>query len=246
MVSGVLPNAANIDKKLLVDHVGVQKLVTLAMACGGACTKRFDQGSNSRRAGLGGIQGVDGGVCFAFSLLWASSHIQEESLWDNIFSRNNKVNKDDGNAMVDLQKEYEMNPKNDFQLLKIAMEGMGYIPTTKFINGSSRLVEAGPIMTHPRVAASILAESISSNSREGGSYKFFRMSRTGEAHITVAWVAEDVAFFDPNYGEFWFETRAGFRNWFVEYWGSITDYGWTFNKYNISTFAKAVSFKGFR
>jgi hypothetical protein len=34
----------------------------------------------------------------------------------------------------------------------------------------------------------------------------------------AAWVAEDVAFFDPNYGEFWFERPATFVNWFTTFW----------------------------
>ncbi|WP_299584851.1 YopT-type cysteine protease domain-containing protein [uncultured Microbulbifer sp.] len=31
-----------------------------------------------------------------------------------------------------------------------------------------------------------------------------------------AWVTQNIAFFDPNVGEFWFESRASFFNWFSQ------------------------------
>ena len=41
----------------------------------------------------------------------------------------------------------------------------------------------------------------------------------------AAWVGADVAFFDPNFGEFWFENRQDFINWFPAFF-SKSCYSW--------------------
>ena len=41
-------------------------------------------------------------------------------------------------------------------------------------------------------------------------------------HTLAAWVGNDVCFFDPNFGEFYFHHRQSFLNWFPIYFGKAT------------------------
>jgi YopT peptidase len=66
-----------------------------------------------------------------------------------------------------------------------------------------------------RVLARALAEEIV---RHPGTYKMIGMNGTHFAHACAAWSQRDVAFFDPNFGEFWFDTREKFVSWFPTFW----------------------------
>ena len=58
----------------------------------------------------------------------------------------------------------------------------------------------------------------------------------------AAWVAQDVAFFDPNFGEFWFERSADFVAWLPTFWQksfySNPAVGLS-NRYEVMNYAKA-------
>lgn len=50
------------------------------------------------------------------------------------------------------------------------------------------------------------------------SYKMVGIAGPNFAHACAAWSAQDVAFFDPNFGEFWFEDPRAFERWFPQFW----------------------------
>jgi hypothetical protein len=57
----------------------------------------------------------------------------------------------------------------------------------------------------------------------------------------AAWVAQDVCFFDPNYGEFWFETKAAFILWFSkEFWPKSFYQMMLSDDYRVFHYAKQV------
>lgn len=59
-----------------------------------------------------------------------------------------------------------------------------------------------------------MANAIAFSMKNGtGSYRTIGIWGSGGGHAMAAWVGQDVAFFDPNYGEFWFERRQDFINW---------------------------------
>lgn len=63
--------------------------------------------------------------------------------------------------------------------------------------------------------ATAIANAIASSWYNGsGSYRTIGIWGPGGGHAMAAWVAQDVAFFDPNYGEFWFQNRYDFIAWF--------------------------------
>ena len=64
-----------------------------------------------------------------------------------------------------------------------------------------------------------LASDLASSMKNGtGSYRTIGIWGPGGAHAMAAWVGQDVAFFDPNFGEFWFEKSGDFINWFPHFW----------------------------
>lgn len=66
-----------------------------------------------------------------------------------------------------------------------------------------------------RVLAQQLGEEIT---RSFGTYKMVMFDGPKFAHTCAAWSERDVAFFDPNFGEFWFEDRRAFVRWFPTFW----------------------------
>jgi YopT peptidase len=85
-------------------------------------------------------------------------------------------------------------------------QGIQHVPTGSNVNRGHR---------QRRVLAQELAREIV---RGFGTYKMIGMSGAHFAHACAAWSERDVAFFDPNFGEFWFETTDAFVNWFPHYW----------------------------
>ncbi len=49
----------------------------------------------------------------------------------------------------------------------------------------------------------------------GGSYRRITFEGGLGAHAIAAWVADNVCFFNPNFGEFSFDSRVKFRRWFL-------------------------------
>jgi len=59
---------------------------------------------------------------------------------------------------------------------------------------------------------------------------------TRGGHVVAAWVGPDVAYFDSNFGEYWFERRDDFVRWFPRYW-QLSRYGRTFGGCQVRDFA---------
>jgi len=62
----------------------------------------------------------------------------------------------------------------------------------------------------------------------GGCYVLIGLTRLRSGHAVAAYISNDVAFFDPNFGEFYFPGNAAvdanwgynksFVDWFLSYW----------------------------
>ena len=69
-------------------------------------------------------------------------------------------------------------------------------------------------MKLPSVIGGMLATPDAHND---GSYRLLYLYGA-RSHACGAWVAQDVLFFDANYGEFWFPTKEAFQSWFFQFW----------------------------
>jgi len=76
-------------------------------------------------------------------------------------------------------------------------------------------------------------------SKGGGSYVLISIMGSGGGHAMAAYVGNDIAFFDPNYGEFWFPTHQQFYEFFMAFWRS-SGYYQDFNRFYLLPYAKGV------
>lgn len=223
----VLSNAGLIDAALDMPHKHVQMQMA-AIQCGGACTKKFNQGSDDRTKGVGywyhqrkKANGSRwGGVCKALSIYWIATHAQEDDFWGWLFSNKGWADALNATEILDLHGEYGSGRgglSKDNWTLKI-LQNFGLVEKRGMANGAS-LTAAGNAGSSYQTL-SILAQAIAPNYRRGSDcYKQLSIhSSSGGGHAVAAWVAEDVLFFDPNYGEYWFETPRQFRTWFYQFW----------------------------
>ncbi len=93
---------------------------------------------------------------------------------------------------------------------------------------------------HAAAMASAIAMSMNTGS---GSYRTIGIWGPHGGHAMAAWVGKDVAFFDPNYGEFWFENRSDFIRWWPKFFSkacyNLPRVG-LFDRYQINEYAKKV------
>ena len=108
----------------------------------------------------------------------------------------------------------------------------GIIPIT-FQNAPSQTIALGTTLgTEPRnggnrsAHAGNLGAAIAGNLHYGnGHYAMIGIYGPGGAHAMAAWIANDVAFFDPNFGEFYFSDKDAFISWFPTFFRR-SGYSW--------------------
>jgi hypothetical protein len=242
----VLPNAWLIDAHLDMGSKH-QKLHDLANKFGGACTKKFSQGSDDKEKGVGywyhqrkKASGAKwGGVCKALSVYWIAMHANDADFWgwlmEGGWGQAERVN-----MVCDLHGAYSNRDKklSTDAWTAQTLGRVGIIEQRSTVGGGSLKtvgVSNQKFGGNSQYAGAIFAKSIAPAYKGIGRYKQFSFHRKGGGHAVCAWVAQDVAFFDPNYGEYWFETTAGFRQWFAQFWdmtyGSRYTGEWYINSY---------------
>jgi hypothetical protein len=241
-----LPDAWLIDAHLDMGSKH-EKLHKLAFDCGGAVTKKFSQGSDDRTKGVGywyhqrkKASGKRwGGVCKALSIYWIAYHANDKDFWGWLF-KEGWAQAENAERVCDLHGAYSNrgNVSQDTWAAKV-LASVGVIPqranhngaSIKFTGVSNQRTGSGRSI----LAGALMAQEIAPNYRGVGRYKQFSFHYSGGGHAVAAWVAQDVCFFDPNYGEYWFETTAGFRRWFPQFWemtyGPKYDGEWYANSY---------------
>ena len=75
-------------------------------------------------------------------------------------------------------------------------------------------------------------------SKGSGSYVLISIMGNG-GHAMAAYIGNDIAFFDPNYGEFWFPTHLQFFQFFMNFWRS-SGYYQDFDKFYLMPYAKGL------
>ncbi len=168
---------------------------------------------------------VYGGVCEALCCHWMVYHAHEDSLWNHLSDTRSailysiaKLQRAGGLAAEqglgkrmsgqDVISEAWMRENGVVPIHQRLKLMGGNIATTTMTRGSS-----GRGTTDP----SVLAAAIVSGHTGGGAYRKIGVWGLG-GHAMAAWVGQDVVFFDPNFGEFWFESPIEFSAWFPHYW----------------------------
>lgn len=249
----VLPNAAMIDAHL---NLGAkhESLQQLAIKYDGACTKKFSQGSDDRQAGLGfwyhgRLTGGQrwGGVCKALSVFWITAHANDQDFWGWLMDGGSWTHIERARAIIDVHGWYKnRGGQTQDAWTNERLESVG-LEERRAIAGGGSMQRTGAATaisaTGSRyLAGFMMASDLAPNfdkTTEGYRQLSF-WGPPGGGHAVAAWVAEDVAFFDPNYGEFWFPSPAKFRQWYGHFW-NMTGYGDRYPRlYKINQYGKTA------
>ncbi|MEO1656346.1 MAG: YopT-type cysteine protease domain-containing protein [Pseudomonadota bacterium] len=257
----VLPNAVAIDVDLDMGD-RAEQLFLQALMNKGACTKRFRQGSDSTDKGIGSVYHLRytagrrwGGVCKALCIYWMSSHANDHDFWSWLFDNNGHINVRKAGMIADMQGAYMgqanhaggLNVRNalvesKYHFMKRMLQKMGLVER-KTAHGNSRSVNEqafapGNSFSRGRELAELVAPEYVMGQ---AMYKQLSFHGNRGGHAVALWVAQDVMFFDPNFGEFWFEHVADFRRWFTHHFWEKSGYGRMFDQeYTVHCFGKSI------
>ena len=256
----VLPNAVAIDHHLNMGRVA-SELYLQALYNKGACTKRFLQGSHDTAKGVGSVYYYRqtgghrwGGVCKALCIYWMSAHAADQDFWSWLFSNNGRMNAHNAGLVCDMQGAYlgdagnagtvlPMNRlvESKHHFMKRELDRAGLVERKTVFGNSRSITHQNFAGLTARARGRELAEILAPEYRMGEAmYKQLSFWGRGGAHATALWVAQDVMFFDPNFGEFYFEHARDFRDWFTIFWDK-SGYAPMFqNNYTIHCFGKAI------
>ncbi len=263
----VFDNPYQIDKHINIG--GIQdELQQLAVERMGACTKKFKQGSEEMEKGLGWAYHLMlrngkkwGGVCKALCMYWIGYHATDKDFWGWLFDEKNKAQINTAVNIISTHNSYYNRDGSKEDWAKKFLSRYRVIPQ-KGVKGNPVppiTGNAGPVKakendeTKQRQAGAALAAQIAPLKRTALNEGYRQLSiggggdrndpKQGGRHAVVAWVAEDVLFFDPNHGEYWFERTDMFRQWFMEYW-LLTRYAKRYQgEYKILTYQKLFTFR---
>ena len=237
---------------------------------GGHCTFKFSQGINPVAGMIGKSKVTSGGICQALSEMWVVFHAHDQSLWNWLYpggtlsssalaniaynfkygsvkGAKDFVALDDQDQNSDLWFiQYGLRRRTGTVMSTSNMSIDGKLQKVKVANRSlvegSRTGGVSRCGLGKNLARDLVSGSMVKNMGGGdGTYRMIGIYGGDGSHCMCAFVGQDVAFFDPNFGEFWFEKRADFQKWFGEYFWPKSFYDWMLNKrFTIRDYARAV------
>ena len=249
----------------------VQRVQESAAAYGGQCTHTFSQVLEPVSGMIGKSKVTSGGICQALSEMWIAFHAHDGALWNwlcpggNISSSawaniayNFKYGSVRAGDTVTILDNQDVN--SDLWFLQYGIRRRSSIVPQMSVTGFAqgrpiRTAFSNRSLTEGRRAAGVsrgglgikLAKDLTSgamvkNMGQGdGTYRMIGIFGSSDAHCMCAFVGTDVAFFDPNFGEFHFNSRAEFATWFGEVFWKRSFYDWALNQsYSIRDYARAV------
>ena len=191
---------------------------------------------------IGTHKDTAGGVCAALSSYWILYHAAGGSLWNYLYD-NSKLRADVlMREIMWLQRRSESGAKNKSQekILLEHLDGRGISimrSPKKGYKAQKRLKRVSGGITPGKLAADLITDySMSSSHKSAGHYKLLMLQGRWAGHAMALWVAEDIVFFDPNFGEIWFENPYKFAIWFAQEFWSTSRYNVGLNKaYDIAS-----------
>lgn len=202
---------------------------------------------------------TNNGICQALAAKWIAEHANDSSLWNWIFVKGTTNVKQSaiGNLMINFTESVVQTGKlanastsgknntnlyyQDFVTTKyLSLYGLRKraIVQDSVIGSMSNQLTVGSGTTAGRRLARRLNEK-SLVTKGGGSYVLISIMGKGGGHAMAAYVGTDIAFFDPNFGEFWFPTHKQFYNFFLTFWKK-SGYDKSFGSYYLLPYAKAA------
>ncbi|MFO0741882.1 MAG: YopT-type cysteine protease domain-containing protein [Labilithrix sp.] len=216
----------------------VARVRQTAIAAGGHVTWRFSQVENPVRSLICSHADTSGGICEMVSAKWLEAHAKG----DHIANWLEKGGPIDANKIRQLMQLFAigttMHPErmrggdqvlddtadDQDKATAIWLQTKGIVRKTgivgvQFLHEGLKHVPSGAKAERNGRQRRVLARTLGEEIARGfGTYKTVGFSGPHFAHACAAWSHRDVTWFDPNFGEFWFEDRAAFIEWFPTFW----------------------------
>jgi YopT peptidase len=250
-----------------IENYVVKRIQDSAEKYGGHCTYRFSQALQPVSGMIGKSKITAGGICQALSEMWVVFHSHDQALWNwlcpngqvsssalanvayNFHFGSNKDgvkldNQDQNSDMWFLQygirRRTGMVQQRFNEVVDGKMQKVGY--STRSLTEGNRSAGVSKCGLGKNMAKDIVSGSMVKNIGLGdGTYRMLGVYGGDGSHCMCAYVGADVAYFDPNFGEFWFPKRDDFQKWFGEYFWPKSFYDWMLSKsYSIRDYARAV------
>jgi len=184
---------------------------------------------------------TENGICKALSAKWIAEHANDRSLWTWLCTpgttnvkqgaiANLMVNFTEGVQRTGPLSNPTMKKKDggvkdtgdltyqtfvtDKYLGLYNLKRRGIVSTGISGKNLDRINFGYGIKTGQQLAVRLQEKYLNSS---GGSYVAIGVLGRG-GHAMAAFVGQDIAFFDPNFGEFYFENQSDFRKWFAKFW----------------------------
>jgi YopT peptidase len=236
----------------------VKRVQDSAAKHSGHCTFAFSQATNPIAGMIGLSKITEGGICQALSEMWVVHHAAEGSLWNWLYPDGRlstsalanmaynfsygSVKKGSGFKGLSSQDQ-----NSDLWFLQYGIRRRSGI-VMKVGNVGVRSLDHGERKKRGSrrglgrdLGNSLVSGSMVTNLGAGsGTYRMIGIYGDG-GHCMCAYVGQDVAFFDPNFGEFWFEKRADFANWWGKAFWTLSGYSSALSDaWELRDYAKAV------
>jgi hypothetical protein len=183
------------------------------------------------------------GICQALVNAWIAAHANEGSIWNEIYTNVHGIPSIQLSKMSQLLLDFTASINDTsismgpYQKLnsEIYLMKHGVIPRMDMgsghrlygegykVNTGTGKIDADPGLSHKIISGLKMCKSygrgvgsyamVSFKSAKGGHVVALYLGGTGGAKGQLPF--SDVAFFDPNFGEFWFDNAANFANFFV-------------------------------
>ena len=217
----------------------IRNVQTSAGSHSGFCTWQFSQMQDPVASLIAAYPSSADGICEMLAAKWIEGHANDEhiAVWitkgDSIDANKIRylmqlfsIGTDMGPSAIVGQVNRGEGPNQDqatdnWLAAKGIVRRHGIVPVPLLGGGRATV----PLGTHRRgtdreggsrsVHATNVAQAIAKNLHNGnGHYVKIGLHGNGGAHAMAAWIANDAAFFDPNFGEFYFPRKADFIAWF--------------------------------
>lgn len=195
------------------------------------------------------------GICQALSAKWIAEHANDGSLWNWLFAPGSTNVKQA--AIANLMINFTESVVKTGNLANRSLQGKSTggdfyqdFVTDKYLGLYGvirRQATQSAYMGSMKNPLSVGTQGHQLGSRfqqswlcsKGGSYILISVLGKGGGHAMAAYVGQDIAFFDPNFGEFWFPSINEFYPWFLKFWQS-SGYSNSFDKFYLLPYAKKV------
>lgn len=204
-----------------------------AKAHNGHCVMPFSQSLPPVAGLIGQNQQTRNGVCMALVNKWVAEHANGRSLWTWLMDRNGTP---DTGLIVNVMLNFLDTIAGGGGAATQWRNSERYLKLYNVVRRRDIATGGAQDWTHdfgspgPQVGQTC-AKWLTQHKTDGnlGYYRSFCFLGASGGHITTMWIAQDVAFFDPNFGEYWFERKDDFARWFPTFW-SASGYQRTYSK----------------